>query len=722
MIFQKLWRLSHLGLALGAGLFILLASITGLVLATEPVFEHSKASSFHHLDQLDLETALLNIKAEYPEVMSIHRNAYNQINIETLDENFESQSFYINPFTGKKIADINERSAIYEFNTVLHRSLFLKSTGRFIIGLAAIFLILIVVSGFALLLKRYGSFRKIFSKEKYDGTAAYWHSLASKYFLIPLFIIAISGAYLSADRFIIESQPKDIWDFEEKEIAADAEILELDNMTAFDDIKVSEILQIDFPFAASPDEYFYIKLVDTEILVSQVSGEAINQVSETLPLQTKRWSFHLHTGDFSWIWSVVLGLSSIVLIGLFVSGIIIWLKRKTKSKGKNICAKDEAEIVILVGSETGSTFGFASRLAEAFITAKKKVYVASLNQYSEFESAQQLLILTSTYGDGEAPYNASQFLQKLKNINQKANYSVLGFGSTDYPKFCAFAEKVNQELHKKEALNSLLAYATVNKNNESEFINWTSELSQVLNLNLEIQPPKEAQTTLKIQDISCLDCDQNFTLCLKTKKIKDIQSGDLLAITSKTDGRERLYSIAKFDNKVLLSIKKHEMGICSTYLSQLEKNKKFKAKIRKHPTFHLNDKKNVIFIANGTGIAPFLGMIDEAKKEQEMHVFFGLKKPESFELYEDYFSRNQAKINSLNLAYSRQEQNSQYVQHLIAQHPEKIIQCLQNDGCIMVCGSLAMEKEVKKEIDKILKNKLLTNINSFSSQILCDCY
>lgn len=722
MIFQKLWRLSHLSLALGAGLFILLASITGLVLATEPVFEHSKATSFQHLDELDLETALLNIKAEHPEVMSIHRNAYDQISIETLDENFESQSFYINPFTGKKIADISERSAIYEFNTVLHRSLFLKSTGRFIIGLAAIFLILIVISGFALLLKRYGSFRKIFSKEKHDGTASYWHSLASKYFLIPLFIIAISGAYLSADRFIIESQPQDIWDLEENEIATDAEVLKLEDITAFNDIQVSKILQVDFPFAASPDEYFYVKLVDSELLVSQVSGQAINQVSETPALKTKRWSFHLHTGDFSWLWSIILGLSSLVLIGLFVSGILIWLKRKYQSKAKNKCAKDEAEIVILVGSETGSTFGFASRLAEAFIKAKKKVYVTSLNQYSNFESAQHLLILSSTYGDGEAPYNASQFLQKLKNINQKASYAVLGFGSTDYPKFCAFAEKVNQELHKKEALNSLLAYATVNKNNELEFINWTSELSRALDLNLEIQPTKEAQTTLKIKEISCLDCDQNFTLCLKTRKINDIQSGDLLAITPKDDGRERLYSIAKFDNKVLLSVKKHDMGICSTYLSQLGKNKKLKAKIRKHPSFHLGDKKNVIFIANGTGIAPFLGMIDEAKTEQEMHVFLGLRTPESFELYEDYFNRNQSKINSLNLAYSRQKQNSQYVQHLIAQHPETIIECLQNDGCIMLCGSLAMEKEVKKEIDKILKTKLLTNINSFSSQILCDCY
>ncbi|MGO2103129.1 MAG: PepSY domain-containing protein [Psychroflexus halocasei] len=719
---QKVWRLSHLALALIAGIFILLASITGLALATEPVFEHSKATSFHNLDELDLETALLNIKAEHPEVISIHRNAYNQISIETIDENFESQSFYINPFTGKKIANISERSAIYEFNTVLHRSLFLKSTGRFIIGLTAIFLILIVISGFALLLKRYGSFRKIFSKEKYDGTAAYWHSLASKYFLIPLFIIAISGAYLSADRFIIESQPQDIWDFEENEIAADAGILKLEDITAFDDIQVSEILQIDFPFAASSDEYFYVKLVDAELLVSQVTGETINRVSETPALKTKRWSFHLHTGDFSWLWSIILGLSSLVLIGLFVSGILIWLKRKYQSKAKNKCAKDEAEIVILVGSETGSTFGYASRLAEAFIKAKKKVYVASLNQYSKFESAQHLLILSSTYGDGEAPYNASQFLQKLKNINQKAHYSVLGFGSNDYPKFCAFAEKVNQELHKKESLNSLLAYATVNKNNETEFINWTSELSQVLNLDLEIQAPKEAQTTLKIQDISCLDCDQNFTLCLKTKKINDIQSGDLLAITPKADGRERLYSIAKFDNKVLLSVKKHDMGICSTYLSQLGKNKKFKAKIRKHPSFHLGDKKNVIFIANGTGIAPFLGMIDEAETEKEMHVFFGLRKPESFELYKSYFNRNQSKINSLNLAYSRQEQNSQYVQHLIARHPETIIKCLQNGGCIMVCGSLAMEKEVKNEIDKILKNKLLTNINSFSSQILCDCY
>lgn len=721
-MFQKLWRLSHLCLALGAGLFIFLAAITGLVLATEPVIAHSEASSFHNLDALDLEESLTKIKAEYPEIMSLKRNAFNQVSVEILDDNFESQSFYINPFTGEKIAEIAQRSAVFEFTTVLHRSLFLKSTGRFLVGLSAFFLALIIMSGFALLLKRYGGLKKLVRQKKYDATPAYWHSLASKYFFIPLLIIALSGVYLSAERFAIKSQPEDVWDFENKEVSDADEVLNLKDITAFDTYKVADIVQVDFPFSSAPDAYFYLKLTEAELLVDQFSGKAMHRVSQSLPQQVKKWSFHLHTGDFSWVWSLVLGLSSLVIIGLFISGLLIWIKRKTKSKGKNSCQKDDAEFIILVGSETGSTFSFASRLAEALINAQKKVYVTDLNHYTTFKSAKYMLILTSTYGDGEAPFNASKFIQKLDQTNQKLFYAVLGFGSSDYPKFCAFAKYADQKMRKQALFKTLLGYATVNKNNEVDFQNWYTQLSQTLKIPLDVKPPKEANTTLKIQDISCLNCDQNFTLCLKTNKIDEIKSGDLLAITPKADGKERLYSIAKFDNKVLLSVKKHDLGICSTYLSQLNKNTKFKAKIRKHPKFHLDQKKNVIFIANGTGIAPFLGMIDEASPTQEMHVFFGLRNTESYALYQDYFSRNADKVKQMNLAYSREHNKAEYVQHLITRHPETVINCLQNDGCIMICGSLAMEKEVKKAIDQILEEKLLTNINKYSSQILCDCY
>ena len=46
----------------------------------------------------------------------------------------KSATFYVNPFTGEKLGEPEKKHPVFQFATSLHRSLFLKSTGRFIVG------------------------------------------------------------------------------------------------------------------------------------------------------------------------------------------------------------------------------------------------------------------------------------------------------------------------------------------------------------------------------------------------------------------------------------------------------------------------------------------------------------------------------------------------------------------------------------------------------------
>ena len=59
-----------------------------------------------------------------------------------------------------------------------------------------------------------------------------------------------------------------------------------------------------------------------------------------------------------------------------------------------------------------------------------------------------MVIITSTYGQGEAPSNGTAFLELLKSIKQNSNmrYSVVGFGSKSYPDFCKFAIDITKTL------------------------------------------------------------------------------------------------------------------------------------------------------------------------------------------------------------------------------------------------------------------------------------
>ena len=218
--------------------------------------------------------------------------------------------------------------------------------------------------------------------------------------------------------------------------------------------------------------------------------------------------------------------------------------------------------------------------------------------------------------------------------------------------------------------------------------------------------------------------DDTFLIQLQTKKKTKYQSGDLLKITPKSDAVPRYYSMGSEAQNILLSVKKHDFGICSNYLNQLNKNDTLLASIEEHKNFHFpKKKKEVIFICNGTGIAPFLGMINENKNQHRTHLFWGGRNSKSFEIYKDLVEENLTKkqLSSLHLAYSR-EKEEQYVQHLVEKNSDLVAKVLSQKGTVMICGSLAMESGVKKALELIIRNDLKSEFKKFSNQIKTDCY
>ncbi|BAY07543.1 nitric oxide synthase oxygenase [Calothrix sp. NIES-2098] len=109
-------------------------------------------------------------------------------------------------------------------------------------------------------------------------------------------------------------------------------------------------------------------------------------------------------------------------------------------------------ILILYASETGTAEGFARKAARQLQRFRPKVM--ALDEYTVETLADEklLLIVTSTFGNGEMPSNGKQFLQWLKQQPASSldglNYSVLGIGSTVYEHFCAAGIAVDKALAK----------------------------------------------------------------------------------------------------------------------------------------------------------------------------------------------------------------------------------------------------------------------------------
>jgi len=234
------------------------------------------------------------------------------------------------------------------------------------------------------------------------------------------------------------------------------------------------------------------------------------------------------------------------------------------------------------------------------------------------------------------------------------------------------------------------------------------------------------ETNIKVIEKSALNADDTFLIELKpTKKLK-FTSGDLISITPQNEKTARLYSVAKIGKNILLSVKKHEFGICSNYLNNLSEENIFEASIQRNKKFHFPKKaKEVILIANGTGIAPFLGMINENNKTK-ISLFWGGRTQQSKEIYQPYIDKALRKryLNSFETAYSKENNQKIYVQDILKKYNHLIAEFLKNGHTILICGSLAMQKGVEKVLEEISKDLLETSLEEFKqkNQIKTDCY
>lgn len=728
----SIWRYSHLSLALSSFIFILLASVTGLILAFEPVSQNVKPHGEADLNKVSLAKTLPALKEHYPEILDLHVDHLGFVSIKVIDDDGKTLEFYINPETGRKLADKTEQSAFFKWVTTLHRSLFFHGAGRLFVGITAFLLFLIAISGTILVIKRQKGLRAFFKKIVRENFAQYYHVVLGRLSLIPILIISLTGVYLCMEHFELFSSEKIVHQIN-PELLKEEPQKSINSFPVFQNTMLSEVQSIEFPFSDDPEDYYTLKLKSRELVVNQLNGDVLSNVPYSTTTLLTRLSLDLHTGRASVVWAMILAVAAVNILFFIYSGFTITIKRR-RNRFRNRYSKEECSVIILVGSENGSTFRFANIIHRQLLRDGKKSYLAELNSYSTFKNMEQLIVLTATYGTGDAPTNASRFLQLLETYPQQGpvHFSVLGFGSRSYPDFCRFAFDVHRELSAKGWANPLLPTHTIHDKSTEQFFEWIRLWQQQTGIPLsvpaELPEEKVKDThafTVKSKTTVINDPD-TFLIQLKARWWLRFTSGDLLAIYPANDARERFYSIAKIGNLIQLSVKRHTNGLGSGYLDRLEKGQTINARLSSNPRFHFPKRvPAVIMISNGTGIAPFLGMIEHNTQNTDCYLYCGFREQASFELYKELISEhlNQKKLCRLDIAYSR-EGEKQYVKDLLAKDAAFAGEVLQQGGVIMICGSLAMQQNVMELLDLICLERLNNSSRFYQDkgQILMDCY
>lgn len=693
---KYIWRFSHLSLALTSALFLLLAALSGIILALGAA--SLPLQKDYDLDSITIQESVNTFKETYVEVIYLQVDENNFFKASVVDSKGTTINGYFHPETAAYLGNELGFPNWYKKVVNFHRSLFLKTTGRILVGVCAFFLFLLSASGLGLLIKRQGSLKAAFGKVIKINTLNYNHIILGRWSLVPLTLIALSGVYLSFYRFnYIPKQSQAI----QKDIP----------QNLFSSATLQDLINLDFPFSEFEDDYFYIETTAYTADIHQYNGKTISLNAKNGFTKNHKLFSELHTGKGNFWYALVLFVSCLNLLYFLYSGIKIFSTRKTQKKVK-IKKQKQADWLILYGSESGTTEGLAHLVGSKFKDNGLTVNLKTLDDFSPKDTEQKLVILTATYGEGEPPQNAEEFYEAVMEDSQwmqGKEIELIGFGSKQYKHFCGFAKNLENVL---KAENTIKSSAFINNYSIKEIITAIQPLGIELSQSELADQSKMQEFEVVKTDFSQLDETALFNLELQASKRVKFESGDLMAIQLENK-EERLYSISKIDKRILLSVKRHEKGLGSNYLSKQQIGDRIQAKILKNSHFHLpGGKKPLLLIANGTGVAPFLGMISEAKKSRKIHLILGLKSHQELEIYEKYIDRQ--KLESFEIIYSREAQKH-YVQD-DTKTEELIGSILKQEGSVMVCGSNGMEEG--------LKIKFHTQISKLEKKqaYFSDCY
>ncbi len=728
MMTAKIWRISHFALALTGAVFILLASVSGFILAFEPIQAKWQNRDLTRTDDQTLGGFLQVLTENQDEIFEVQVDENGVVSASVLEGDF-----LIDPQTGKIAGEIPSKNVFFEFITNFHRSLFLKTTGRIIIGITSFLLCLIALTGCLLLIKRQKGIRQFFQKIINENFTQFSHVYLGRLSLIPILIISISGAWLSLDRFSAFPDPF----IPVKRIQSHSiEKIDLSEFEIFRKTKLHEVKKLEFPFSTDEEDYFILETESGKFEINQYTGTIENELRRSTTSLLSNLGFEWHTGVGSITWSLILAISSLNILYFIYSGFVISISR-IGNKIRNSFQPNEVEYVILYGSENGSTRFFANHLKNELIREKKKVFVDELNSYQAYPNMKTLVIMTSTYGSGDPPSNANRFLNLFKSIKTQSSGEyegfIVGFGSFAYPKFCQFALDIHHEFQKNK--NIFLPHSPFLIHNQSigQYNEWLKSWSKIkgLGLNsLHYKTQKHKKYTFRVMDKKSVknDLDDVFVLKLKGFAQRKVKSGDLLSFTPPNEETERLYSVCKSRNgNILLSVKRHENGIGSNFLNSLNVGESISCGIIENSHFHFPQSANtVILIANGTGIAPFLGMIQNRRFKGDIYLYWGSRTRETLDLYQSNIDRalRNKTLTSFKTAFSQAELPRKYVQDLLREDEGFIIRVLESGAKIMICGSLSMQDDVLSLIEEWTQKHFNQSLDHYKNkgQILMDCY
>lgn len=710
-------RRFHSLAGLTAALFLLITATTGALLALDPVLQRANAL-VPARGAVSVADVAEKVLLAYPGTEQIERLPSGAV-VVYFTQDGQTAADLINPLTGTLLATY-QQSAVFAWLKDLHRAFLWDDKGRAGAGIVALLLSVLCISGVFLLASRAGGWRQLFAPMRSAGNGAIsprLHAELARAAALGLLLSALTGSVMSALRFELLPEAAELEaDFPQK--VAGTAAAPVGTLPALQQTDLVDLHQLIFPSRTDPQDLYALRTHQGSGYVDQATGQWLSYADYGNAAQLQTFIMELHTGEAYWWLGLLFGLAALTVPALAITGFQIWWQRRRAMPHlQGNSAVGQADTIVLVGSESNSTWGFANALCEALKHSGCLVHLAPMDQLANhYVKAERLLILTSTYGDGDAPASASQFLQKLQKLPPTLSlpFAVLGFGDRQFCSFCAFADRVTEALQQRQ-WPQLLATDYVDRQSAATFEHWGVALGNVLGLPLTLHytpvlPASHGLMLVERQNygeaVQAPTCVLRFQSAPPGSTLPVFSAGDLVGILPPGNTAPRFYSLASAstDGVLEICVRQQDNGLCSGFLYNLKLGETAAGFIQKNARFKpAAGKSPILLIGAGTGIAPLVGFIRANTARRPIYLYWGGRLATSDFLYQNELNSCLAdqRLSQLHVAFSRGAEPA-YVQDKLLQDADQIRTLINGNAQIMLCGGRRMATDVAATLNTIL--------------------